>query len=496
MEQRDSTYRFSNVPEPQAGVSLRLLNCKNGDTARTEIIQRPAIAAIATPAGSGGVGIVKISGKGALEIASGIFRKSGTPLTGSFETHRLYHGHVFDSGNGRIVDEVLLAVMKSPKSHTREDVVEIQAHSGAVILKSILELVLEKGARLARPGEFTKRAFLNGRIDLTQAEAVADLINAKTEKSLEIAAFHMKGGLRNRIEAVRESLLDVMAEIEAAMDFPDDLDDTDQTDSDELVQKTREIVGEIDTLVQRYNDARFYRDGLKIAVVGKPNVGKSTIMNRMIEKDRAIVTDIPGTTRDPIEERLDIEGVPVTICDTAGMRETDDPVEKLGVEKTREYIDIADIVLFTAEAGRDFDEEDRSIYEEVCGKDIIFVLNKSDLVADGVPAKQPEWMNIENTISVSALYGKGMDRLKRLIVRNKAVENAESGIVPNLRQKDALERALECASSATDGLLAGLPWEAVAIDLKESLNHLGEILGADADEDLLDRIFERFCVGK
>jgi len=471
-------------------------------------MDNPTIAAVATPIGRGGIGIIKISGEKALRIAATIFKRSSFASNHNadtcdlsfarFKSHRLYHGYVVDPGNGRRLDEVLLAIMKAPRSYTREDVVEIQAHSGPVVLSSILELVLKNGARLAEPGEFTKRAYINGRIDLTQAEAVVDIINARTNKALEIATTQLKGDMRMSVETIRDLLSDIFAGINAAIDFPDDV--TEIVDIDTATKTLHDkVIARLKELIERYENAHVLRDGLKLVVVGRPNVGKSSLMNRMLQKERVIVASMPGTTRDFIEEPLGIRGIPVIITDTAGLHETDDPVEVIGIKKTYEHTDLSDLVLFMLDAGCRITEEDYKIYERISDRKLIIVINKSDLVDDGHRLDMPDsWINIPQ-VKISALYGQGLDRLKDLIAKISLSEHgfdAEHTIVPNLRHKIALEKSLQAALSAVEGLRIRTPFEMISIDIKESVDSLKEITGVIANEDMLDRIFSRFCIGK
>lgn len=466
------------------------------------------IAAIATPIGSGGIGIIKISGKDALSIAAAIFQRSAhssaestdnsTSRVYSFRSHRLYHGHVVDQEKGRVLDEVLLAVMRAPYTYTREDVVEINTHSGHIVLASILDLVLKKGARLAEPGEFTKRAYLNGRIDLTQAEAVIDIINSKTGKALEIATSQITGGLKTNVEAVRNALLDILTEIEAAIDFPDDVGEI--INMNTVIQVLESQVNDaLKELLDQYENAHILRDGLKMAVVGRPNVGKSSLMNRLIQEDRAIVTAIPGTTRDLIEETLNIRGIPVIIADTAGLHETDDPVEVIGIRKAQEYINGSDLVLFMIDASDPLTGEDYSIYETINGKRLILVVNKSDLVEDDFELATPaSWGKIPR-LKISALYGRGLSALKDLIVKLATGEHClevSNTIIPNLRHKIALERSLRLSVAAIEAIQQGTPCELIAVDIQEAIDSLGEIIGVTAREDVIDQIFSRFCIGK
>jgi tRNA modification GTPase len=466
------------------------------------------IAAIATPTGSGGIGIIKISGKDAFSIAEAIFQKSHASRGDNcsedealsfLKSHRLYHGHVIHPVTGQVLDEVLLSAMKAPGTYTREDVVEINTHSGNVVMASILDLVLKKGAKLADPGEFTKRAYLNGRIDLTQAEAVIDIINSKTQKSLEIATSQIKGSLKNRIESMRGSLIDILTKIEAAIDFPEDVGDVIDTVSiNNLLEK--KIIDELSDMVAQYENARFLRDGLKMIVVGRPNVGKSSLMNRLIQEDRVIVTPIPGTTRDLIEETLNIHGIPVIVADSAGLHETKDPVEVIGIGKTKDYIRASDLILFMIDASDPFTIEDHKIYKTIIGdKRLILVINKIDLVEYGFKFEIPETWEKLPSVQISALYGNGLNSLKDLIAKlaigDYRLEDRNT-IIPNLRHKTALEKSLNLLVSAVEELKKGTSFELIAIDIKETLDKLGEIIGIAAKEDIVDEIFSRFCIGK
>ena len=466
------------------------------------------IAAIATPTGSGGIGIIKISGKDAFLIAETIFKRShaskgeGYPEGGvrSFplKSHRIYHGHIVNPDTGKMLDEVLLSAMKAPMTYTREDIIEINTHSGYIVMASILDLVLQKGARLADPGEFTKRAYLSGRIDLTQAEAVIDIINSRTLKSLEIATSQIKGELKNRIGCMRHSLIDILAQVEAAIDFPEDVGDViDVKSIHQILDKA--VIGELSDLVAQYENAHFLRDGLKMIVVGRPNVGKSSLMNRLIQDDRVIVTPIPGTTRDLIEETLNIHGIPVIIADSAGLHETKDPVEVLGIEKTKAYIHDSDLILFMIDASDPFTKEDQKIYQTIDDKRMILVINKIDLVDDDVNAEIFQaWNKIPN-VKISALYGTGLSSLKDLIAKLAIGDphlDIQNTIIPNLRHKIALEKSLGFAVSAGEEIVKGTSFELIAIDIKETLDSLGEIIGAVAKDDVIDHIFNRFCIGK
>ncbi len=471
-------------------------------------MEQDTIAAVATPVGSGGIGIIKISGRNALSIGASIFQKTGdapdglrttnTHLAAALQSHRLYHGHIVDPDNGRVLDEVLMSAMMAPHTYTREDVVEINTHSGQVVLAATLELVLKQGARLAEPGEFTKRAYLSGRIDLTQAEAVVDIINSRTDKALEIAASQIQGDLKQKVEAIRDILLEILTEIEAGIDFPEDVEDIIKEGKAAAVIANKAIEP-LKELIQQYENAHILRDGIKMAVVGKPNVGKSSLMNSLIQNDRAIVTSIPGTTRDLIEETLNIGGIPVVVADTAGLHETDDPVEVIGIQKTEEYINRSDLVLFMIDASEPLTREDYRIYETIHNKRSILVVNKIDLVDNKAGPTIPDTWEQTPAIKISALYGEGLGALKDLIVKISMGEfqlEAENATIPNLRHKIALERCLQLTTYAVEAINNKTPFELIAIDIQEAIDALGEIVGLTTREDVIDQIFSRFCIGK
>jgi tRNA modification GTPase len=466
------------------------------------------IAAVSTPIGAGGIGIIKISGQKALPIASHIFRKSSSSISNpkdkdsadisSFKSYHLYHGYIVDPENRRVVDEVLLAVMLAPHSYTREDVVEIQAHSGQVVLRSILDLVLKQGATIAGPGEFTKRAYINGRIDLTQAEAVIDIINARTNKSLEIATTLIKGEMKLCIERISDYLFNFLAEINAAIDFPEDVEEIINVDRiTDVFQK--DIISTIKELIGQYDNGHILRDGIKLVIVGKPNVGKSSLMNCLIKKERSIVTAVSGTTRDLIEETFNLSGMPVIIADTAGLHDTDDPVEVIGINKAKDYIDCSDLILFIIDGGSILTHEDHEIFRMINTRNSILVINKSDLFSDRHKVNTPDSWRKMPRVEISALYKRGLDELKDLIVEVSLGENSfnpQSMIIPNLRHKRILDRCLVSLCSVLDGFNRGSPPELIAIDLKEAVDLLGEITGEAANKDVIDQIFDRFCIGK
>jgi tRNA modification GTPase len=388
--------------------------------------------------------------------------------------------------------------MKAPRSYTREDVVEINAHGGQVALNAILELVCKHGARIAEPGEFTQRAFLNGRIDLTQAEAVIDIINARTDKALQVATAQVDGKLRMSVEQIREFLIELLTRAEGAIDFPDDVEDLAQPKRTVAEVEAR-VIKPLRTLIRYHVDGRVLRDGLKVAVVGRPNVGKSSLLNCLVQKERAIVTAVPGTTRDMIEEALNINGYSVILTDTAGLHNTDDPIETLGIEKTIENVDGADLVLFMVEANCQTTAEDHSIFERIRSKPMIIVKNKIDLInGDDICNLPARWGEID-CVNTSALYDRGIDHLKDRIIEvafGKEPLDLDAVIVPNLRQKLLMAKSLEAAEVICRDLNNGTPMELVAILLQEAIDSLGQILGTNVKVDLLGQIFSRFCIGK
>lgn len=468
-------------------------------------MENDTIAAIATPVGSSGIGIVRISGPTAIDISKQIFlpHSSDSPpdINRFFErvqSHHLYYGYVHDPQNGGIVDEVLLVLMKGPKSYTREDVVEIQSHSGSVILSKILQMTLDAGARLAEPGEFTKRAYINGRIDLSQAEAIADMISAKTETSLKLAATHLTGLLREKIMGFIDHLTQVQVALEAAIEFPDDISgDLDYLKMVETIES--EVSIPVNKLVQDYDDGHVLRDGIRLDIVGRPNVGKSSLLNAMIKRDKAIVTDLPGTTRDLIEDYTSIDGIPVVLTDTAGLHHTDDPVEIIGIQKTKENIQKSDLVLWVVDGGCGVINEDHLVYEQVTSINTILVINKLDLTKEGVASEVPDAYQHLDRVWVSAKYGEGLMDLKKAI-KKKCLNEVEispgRSLVPNFRQKSALESAQVILARVVKGLRGNLSEELIVDDMAAAKKALEKIVGDHISSDILDEIFGKFCIGK
>lgn len=454
------------------------------------------IAAISTPPGAGGIGIIRMSGPRSLAVLQNIFIAEDSSCR--FDSHHFYYGHIRRENDGKILDEVLAVYMASPRTYTREDVVEIHCHGSFLVLQNVLELLLEQGVRLAEPGEFTKRAFLNGRIDLTRAEAVIDVLAAKTRKGVDLAQEQLSGALYDRIEPVRESLLNMRAIIEVAIDFPDeDIDIISEYDL--LARIGNEVEKPLSYLLKQAEQGRVYRDGITVVIAGLPNVGKSSLLNTILQEKRALVTEIPGTTRDSIEEYVDICGMPVRLIDTAGIREeAGEVVEELGIQRAKELINMADLVLFMVDGSRPLEDGDIALYQSLSHKPILIVINKIDIAESG---------NVDLTklsgdcrsVSVSAREQYNIDILKEKIFRavtTGADQWEEGGCAPNLRHKLALAKALDACRRAVKTLSAGLTIDLIAVDLQDCLDHLGDIVGVTTTEDILDVIFEQFCLGK
>ena len=457
------------------------------------------IAAISTPLGKGGIGIVRLSGKDAIRIAGMLFRSPKHRSLVHLQSARILYGHIVDPSGDKMVDEVLVSVMRSPHSYTKEDVVEINCHGGMIPLRKTIELVLQQGARLADPGEFTKRAFINGRIDLSQAEAVLDLIRSKTEESSRIAVEQLQGGLSEKITALRDRLTEVCAQVEAEIDFPED--EIEPASRHSIMESMKDIGRELQALLKTYDEARFFREGLSTAIVGKPNVGKSSLLNALLKKDRAIVTEIPGTTRDVIEEYLNINGLPLRIMDTAGIRAVEDIAEKEGVKRSLQSIENADLVLAVFDASEPLREEDFEVIQKVKNRNTIFVLNKSDL-SSAVDESLFSSLIIHPSfflMRISATRGDGLEELKEAIFNTCLrdwKEEREGVVVTNLRHKTAIEHSLQSLNTAVNAMTEDQPVEIIALELRDSLDRIGEIVGAVTSEDILNKIFSDFCIGK
>ena len=462
------------------------------------------IAAISTPLGEGGIGIVRVSGRDAVAIVDAFFSSPQGKKLPEMESHRLAYGFIKNPATGATIDEVLVAVMKAPHTYTREDVVEINCHGGLIALRKVLELLLQQGARLAEPGEFTKRAFLNGRIDLSQAEAVIDLIRAKTEASARVALEQLSGGLSAGITGLRDRITDACAHVEAYIDFPEE--EIEPASLESLLGEVHNVMKKLEALSATFDEGRFFREGLKVAIVGRPNVGKSSLLNALLKRDRAIVTEAPGTTRDVLEEYLTIRGLPARIMDTAGIRETHEMAEKEGVVRSLRAIDDADLVIGMVDGTSPLKDEDLAVLAKIMDKRCIIVINKSDLPSetDLAPRLKPY---AENILKISAKTGQGLDLLKGKVLdmaglraqgtRDRSpVEAGMGAMVTNLRHKVAIDRAVSALDKAASALTASLPLEIVAVDLRDALDRLGEVVGSVTTEDILERIFSEFCIGK
>ena len=453
------------------------------------------IAAIATAPGEGGIGIIRISGEKSLQVAQSIFKSKSGKMIKDYNARTLIYGTVVD--NEKVIDEVLVAYMKGPNSYTAEDVIEINCHGGFISVKKILELILSKGVRLAEAGEFTKRAFLNGRIDLSQAEAIIDVIKSKTDMAHEVAQSQLEGSLAKKIKDLRMNVTEVLAHLEVSIDFAEE--DVEEITYQTLEEKALELRNEIKKLYDTAESGKILRDGLKTVIVGKPNVGKSSLLNSILGENRAIVTDIAGTTRDVIEEFVNIKGIPLKIVDTAGIRETEDVVEKIGVEKSRESFSTADLVIMVLDASRKLSEEDMEILESLKNKKTIVLLNKMDLEPQIELEKIEEFVNSEDIIKISALKHQGIEELQDKIeamVYHGSVKNSSNLMITNSRHKDALFKAYESINDAISAIEQRMTYDFIEVDFKNIWDYLGYINGDTVREDLLDTIFANFCIGK
>ena len=442
------------------------------------------IAAVSTPQGLGGISVIRVSGEKALEICDSIFR--GKKRLSDIKSHTVNYGHIVDK-SGNSVDEVLVSVMLAPRTYTREDVVEISTHGGFMSAKKVLDLLILAGAYPAEAGEFTKRAFLNGRIDLSQAEGVIDIINSKTEIERKNALFQSEGGLFKKISEIRKKLVHLAAEMQVAIDYPDeDLEDITAADIINTLKDTEKSVSE---MLKTKDSGRIIKNGIKTAIVGKTNVGKSSLLNRLANEERAIVTDISGTTRDIIEEFVNLDGVPLRLLDTAGIRDTEDAVEKIGIERAKRAIEEAELVILVLDLSRKQDAEDKKLFELVKDKKHITVANKCDIKSE----------DIEADVEISSKTGEGIAELAKIIKKMYNFAEIEAGntaIITNARHLAALGRAEEAVSRAIGQLTDGMPQDIAALDINEAIDFLGEITGETVSEGIVAEIFHSFCVGK
>lgn len=470
-----------------------------------KIFSEDTIASISTPLGENGIGIVRLSGKEAIAIAEKIFKPKSADSANlkKIPSHTLHYGHI--SVNGTVIDEVLVSVMHAPKTYTRENIVEINCHGGIVPLTKVLELCLKNGARLAQPGEFTQRAFLNGRIDLTQAEAVCDIIRAKTEIAAQVAVRQLEGQLSKKIRKMREKIINLLAHLEVSLDYAEE--DIKFFTSQEIKENIEEILSAIEELLATADSGKILREGLKTAIIGKPNAGKSSLLNALLREERAIVTPLPGTTRDVIEETVNIYGIPLVIMDTAGIREHSlDLIEKIGMEKTKKTLQSAELILFVIDLSLPLSEEDyyiaKLINEFNPQAKVIIVGNKLDL-PQVVNEKDLNHFPLPTShlpiLKVSATLGKGIDKLEEKIYQmfiKAELQTVDAVLVTNLRHKEALIQAKEALLRTKMTTEENLSEEFIALDLREALDSLGKIIGETVTEDILDNIFSQFCVGK
>lgn len=456
---------------------------------------RDTIAAISTPIGEAGIGVIRVSGDQAVEIIDKIFY--GKKSLSETKTFHARYGYIIDYHSQQKIDEVICLLMRAPHSFTTENVVEVSCHGGIVPLRRILQTILNTGARLAEPGEFSKRAFLNGRIDLAQAEAIIQIITSRTEKGMEIALKQLEGGLSEKISNIRQKLILIMAHLEAALDFPED--EIEGFAEAEVMDRVSDILFEVEKLIKSAQSGKIYREGIQTIIIGRPNVGKSSLLNRFLQEQRAIVTEIPGTTRDVIEEMINLEGIPLRLVDTAGIRETEDIIEKIGVERSKEFLNQADLVLLVLDSSQALTQEDRKIIKLVKDKKVITVINKTDLPQKLNISELFEVLKTDNIVYTSLLEDDGLDELRDQIVElifGGEVYTNEDMIISSLRHQRALEDSFQSLHQAKESLESNLPYDFVTIDLKAALNFIGQITGETLTEDIIDQIFAEFCLGK
>lgn len=455
------------------------------------------IAAISTPPGEGGIGIVRISGDEAIEIADKLYSMGKKSLADQ-DTHTIHYGKIVNPKTGDTVDEVMVSVMRAPKTYTREDVVEINSHGGILVVNKVLQVVLNNGARLAEPGEFTKRAFLNGRIDLSQAEAVMDMIRAKTDRAMHVAVDQLDGQMARLIRDLRQKILDTLAQVEVNIDYPE-YDDVEEMTSQLLEDKAREVKADIQKLLETAQQGKILREGLATAIIGRPNVGKSSLLNTLLRQDKAIVTDVAGTTRDVIEEYVNVKGVPLKLIDTAGIRETDDEVEKIGVDRSRQAIQQADLILLVFNQSEKLTAEDETLIEATKGQNRIILLNKTDLDQQLNVDKLSQLIANDPIVSTSMMTQAGMDELQDKIAElffSGQTGERDATYVSNTRHIALLEEAEDALSEVLNGIVLDMPVDLVQIDMRRAWDLLGEITGDSVQDELITKLFSQFCLGK
>ncbi|MFD0954369.1 tRNA uridine-5-carboxymethylaminomethyl(34) synthesis GTPase MnmE [Virgibacillus natechei] len=458
-------------------------------------METDTITAISTPTGEGAIAIVRLSGPEAISMVTGLFH--GKDLN-EVASHTIHYGKIIDPTTSEVAEEVMVSVMRAPKTFTREDVVEINCHGGMVAVNRVLEIILGKGARLAEPGEFTKRAFLHGRIDLSQAEAVMDLIRAKTDKAMSVALKQMDGRLSGLIKRLRQDLLETVAHVEVNIDYPE-YDDVEEMSHEVMRQKTKEVHKEINELLEVAKQGKILREGLGTAIIGRPNVGKSSLMNTLVQENKAIVTEVPGTTRDVIEEYVNVRGVPLRLVDTAGIRETEDIVEKIGVERSRQVLKESDLILMVLNYNDEITDEDVKLFEAIQGLEYIVIINKTDLEHKLDLDKVKELAEGRPLVTTSLIKEEGVDELESAIATTFFAGEIETGdltYVSNVRHIQLLKKASQALEDAMAGIDQDMPLDIIQIDVTRTWEFLGEIIGDTASDGLINQLFAQFCLGK
>ena len=454
------------------------------------------ITSISTPMGEGAIGRVRLSGPQAIEIGDILYK--GKKKLSEVETHTINYGHIIDPETNETVEEVMVSVLRAPKTFTREDIIEINCHGGILTINRILELTMTYGARMAEPGEYTKRAFLNGRIDLSQAEAVMDFIRSKTDRASKVAMNQIEGRLSDLIKKQRQSILEILAQVEVNIDYPE-YDDVEDATTDFLLEQSKRIKEEINQLLETGAQGKIMREGLSTVIVGRPNVGKSSMLNNLIQDNKAIVTEVAGTTRDVLEEYVNVRGVPLRLVDTAGIRDTEDIVEKIGVERSRKALSEADLILFVLNNNEPLTEDDQTLFEVIKNEDVIVIINKTDLEQRLDVSELREMIGDMPLIQTSMLKQEGIDELEiqiKDLFFGGEVQNQDMTYVSNSRHISLLKQARQSIQDAIDAAESGIPMDMVQIDLTRTWEILGEIIGESASDELIDQLFSQFCLGK
>ncbi|MEJ7234373.1 tRNA uridine-5-carboxymethylaminomethyl(34) synthesis GTPase MnmE [Staphylococcus epidermidis] len=454
------------------------------------------ITSISTPMGEGAIGIVRLSGPQAIEIGDILYK--GKKKLSEVETHTINYGHIIDPETNETVEEVMVSVLRAPKTFTREDIIEINCHGGILTINRILELTMTYGARMAEPGEYTKRAFLNGRIDLSQAEAVMDFIRSKTDRASKVAMNQIEGRLSDLIKRQRQSILEILAQVEVNIDYPE-YDDVEDATTDFLLEQSKRIKEEINRLLETGAQGKIMREGLSTVIVGRPNVGKSSMLNNLIQDNKAIVTEVAGTTRDVLEEYVNVRGVPLRLVDTAGIRDTEDIVEKIGVERSRKALSEADLILFVLNNNEPLTEDDQTLFEVIKNEDVIVIINKTDLEQRLDVSELRKMIGDMPLIQTSMLKQEGIDELEiqiKDLFFGGEVQNQDMTYVSNSRHISLLKQARQSIQDAIDAAESGIPMDMVQIDLTRTWEILGEIIGESTSDELIDQLFSQFCLGK